>query len=433
MLPAEIIRKKRDGGTLSADEISTFIGGYVRGEVQDYQASALTMAIFFQGMTPQETAELTRAMMNSGITYKLDVNRPLIDKHSTGGVGDKVSLILAPLAAACGLAVPMVAGRGLGHTGGTIDKLESIPGFNVNLSTQAFYAQVESLGVALVGQSDDFVPADKKLYALRDVTATVESIPLLCSSILSKKAASGAKGIVMDVKCGSGAFMSSIDGARDLAAGLVSTGEALGLPVRCLITDMNQPLGRAVGNALEVIESIECLQGGGPADLREIVLELVAEMVLLGEIDTTKEQALQRATSALDDNSAWEIFRQMVQQQGGDLTTLDNPSKLLGDVLQADFVAEQDGFVIINNCRDVGIAGLLLGAGRRTMSDVIDPAVGLIMQKKAGDKVSRGEPVVTIYYRDEAQMHQCRQQLKQAISIAPQPPSLQPLIIERHA
>lgn len=433
MLPAEIIRKKRDGGMLSADEISSFIGGYVKGEVEDYQASALTMAIFFQGMTPHETAELTRAMMNSGVTYTLDVDRPLIDKHSTGGVGDKVSLILAPLAAACGLAVPMVAGRGLGHTGGTIDKLESIPGFNVNLSTKAFYAQVQSLGVALVGQSDDFVPADKKLYALRDVTATVESIPLLCSSILSKKAASGAKGIVMDVKCGSGAFMSSLDGARELAAGLVSTGEALGLPVRCLITDMDQPLGRAVGNALEVIESIECLHGGGPADLRQIVLELVAEMLILGDIESTTEQALQRATSALDDSSAWEIFRQMVQQQGGDLATLDNPSILAKDVQHADFIAEHDGYVIINNCREVGLAGLMLGAGRRTMSDVIDPAVGLIMQKKAGEQVATGEPLVTIYYRDETQLQQCRQQLKQAISIGAQPPSLQPLIIERHA
>lgn len=433
MLPAEIIRKKRDGGVLSADEISSFIGGYVAGEVQDYQASALTMAIFFQGLTPQETAELTRAMMTSGVTYSLDVDRPLIDKHSTGGVGDKVSLILAPLAAACGLAVPMVAGRGLGHTGGTIDKLESIPGFNVNLSTKAFYAQVQNIGVALVGQSEDFVPADRKLYALRDVTATVESIPLITSSILSKKAASGAKGIVMDVKCGSGAFMSSLDGARELAGGLVSTGEALGLPVRCLITDMNQPLGRAIGNGLEVIESIECLQGGGPPDLRELVLELVAEMLLLGNIEASTDQALRRATSALDNGSAWEVFRQMVQQQGGDLAPLDTPSKLIEGVQHTDFVAEQDGYLTINNCREIGIAGLLLGAGRRTMSDVIDPAVGLIMQKKAGEKVAPGEPLVTIFYRDETQLQQCRQQLKQAIGITPQPPSLQPLIIERHA
>jgi len=431
MLPAEIIRKKRDGSILTSNEIDEFIGAYVSGEIPDYQVSALLMAIFFQGMTPEETATLTRTMMNSGHTYQLSSERPLIDKHSTGGVGDKVSLILAPLAAACGLGVPMVAGRGLGHTGGTLDKLESIPGYNVHLSAEQFQKQLEHLGVAIVGQSDNFVPADKEVYALRDVTGTVECIPLLCSSILSKKAASGARGVVMDVKCGSGAFMADIEGARALAQGLTATGKALDLPVRAIISDMSQPLGAAVGNANEVIESINCLRGGGPDDLREITLELTAEMLLLGRLETDLSSARQQAASALDDGRALDIFRQMIERQGGDASIVDSPQRLPCDYETVEILAESEGYMSVTNCRDIGLAALALGAGRRKSSDSIDPAVGLTMLARAGDRISKGQPLVNIHHRAGNGIDECRSYLDSALTITLDPPPLQPLIIEK--
>jgi len=431
MLPAEIIRKKRDGSILSSGEIEEFIGGYVSGEIPDYQASALLMAIFFNGMTPEETAIMTRTMMNSGRTYDLSSDRPLIDKHSTGGVGDKVSLILAPLAAACGLGVPMVSGRGLGHTGGTLDKLESIPGFNVHLTPDEFKKQLTKLGVAMLGQSDDFVPADKKMYALRDVTGTVECIPLLCSSILSKKAASGARGVVMDVKCGSGAFMADIEGARALAHGLTATGKALDLPVRAVITDMSQPLGAAVGNANEVIESIDCLRGDGPADLREITLELTAEMLLLGELESDISTAKEKAAAALDDGKALDIFRKMIEWQGGDVSIVDNPQRLPCDYETVEFLSESDGYMNVTNCRDIGLAALALGAGRRKSSDSIDPAVGLTMLARAGDRISKGQPLVNIHHRAGNGIEECRSYLDSALTVSTDPPLLQRLIIEK--
>jgi pyrimidine-nucleoside phosphorylase/thymidine phosphorylase len=430
MLAAEIIRKKRDGGALSADELAGFIGGYVTGEIPDYQVSALLMAIFFRGMSPQETAALTRTMMTSGRTYHLKSERPLIDKHSTGGMGDKVSLVLAPLAAACGLAVPMVSGRGLGHTGGTLDKLESIPGFNVHLTPDQFTSQIQDLGIAMIGQSDDFVPADKKLYALRDVSGTVECIPLLCSSILSKKAASGARGVVMDVKCGSGAFMSDIDGARALARGLVTTGRALDLPVRCLITDMNQPLGRSIGNANEMRESIDCLKGGGPIDLRELTLELTAEMLLLGGLEADLRMARIRATEALDGGTALEIFGKMIAAQGGDCSVIDNPDLLPIARESLEIHAEAEGYLDIINCRDFGLAALVLGAGRRKSSDSVDPAVGLISHQKTGDKINKGDLLFTVDHNGVG-VDECRQYLSGAIRIIPDVPATQPLVIER--
>lgn len=431
MLPAEIIRKKRDGKELSSQEIAEFIGGYVSGTITDYQASAMCMAIFFQGLVPRETADLTRAMIKSGITYSLPDDRPLVDKHSTGGVGDKVSLILAPLAAACGLSDPMVAGRGLGHTGGTLDKLESIPGFSVNLTADEFAKQVAELGVAMIGQSEDLVPADKKLYSLRDVTGTVESIPLIVASILSKKAASGVRAIIMDVKCGTGAFMSNLEDARKLGTALIETGKALDLPVRCIISNMNQPLGNAVGNALEVRESIDCLNGGGPDDLREIVIELVAQMCLLGKLDSDHAAAIKRATAHLDDGSALKIFREMISRQGGNISVIDQPEKLDGDCQRTEYIAESDGFFEVKDCRAIGLAALALGAGRRKITDKIDPAVGLLVHKKTGDKVSANEPLVSIFYRNDTTLEDCRHHLKTAVNVTENPPETTPLIIER--
>lgn len=436
MLPAEIIRKKRDGAELTPEDISGFIGGYVSGDIADYQVSAMLMAIFFQGMTPVETADLTRTMMRSGRIYEIASDRPIIDKHSTGGVGDKVSLILAPLAAACGLAVPMVAGRGLGHTGGTLDKLQSIPGFSTGLSEEDFLRHVKELGVAIIGQSEDFVPADKKLYALRDVTGTVECIPLLCSSILSKKVASGAQGLVMDVKCGTGAFMEDLDGARTLARALCSTGAALGLPVRAVITDMNQPLGHSIGNAMEVRESIDCLRGGGPPVLREIVIELTAEMLLLAwhgfpAREQTIEAARRVATDALDSGAALDVFRQMIERQGGEASVIDKPELLPGGCDISEFAADRDGFFSVQDCRAIGLAALALGAGRRKTSDAIDPAVGLVMHARMGDPLSAGQQLISIHSRQGVGLDQCRSFLNAAISIVDQPPPVPALIIEK--
>lgn len=431
MLPAEIIRKKRNGGKLSADEIQEFISAYVSGDIPDYQVSALLMAIFFKGLDPDETAALTQTMMNSGRTYTLPADRPLVDKHSTGGVGDKVSLILAPLAAVCGLSVPMVSGRGLGHTGGTLDKLESIPGFNIHLSPEQFERQVGELGVAMIGQSDDFVPADKKLYALRDVTATVESIPLICASILSKKAASGARGIVMDVKCGTGAFMQTLNDARALAQGLVATGTALGLPVRAVLTDMNQPLGRCIGNALEVEESVACLRGEGPADLHEITIELTAEMLVLGGAEADLKSARATAEKKIASGEAYERFVQMVERQGGDIAVVEDPARLPQAKHSSDYVAAQDGYFQVQDCRAIGIAALTLGAGRRKTSDSIDPATGIRMQVRIGDKVAAGQPLATILYNHEDSLDECRTHLDQALAVVDMPSAAPQLIMDK--
>lgn len=431
MLPAEIIRKKRDGGRLSAHEIQDFIRAYVAGDIPDYQVSALLMAVFFNGLAPDETAALTRTMMSSGRTYTLASGRPLIDKHSTGGVGDKVSLILAPLAAACGLAVPMVSGRGLGHTGGTLDKLESIPGFSIHLSPEQFERQVSELGVAMIGQSDDFVPADKKLYALRDVTATVESIPLICASILSKKAASGARGIVMDVKCGTGAFMQNLEDARALAEALVATGKALELPVRAVLTDMNQPLGQAIGNANEVWESVECLRGGGPTDLREITIELTAEMLLLGGVETDLATARATAGEKLASGAAYDLFIEMVERQGGNSAFADDQKLLPHARFKEKYTAAQDGYFQVTDCRAIGIAALTLGAGRRKATDAVDHATGLHMLARIGDKVTAGQPLVRIDYNDADALAECRAYLDHAFAIVDEAPQRPELILEK--
>ena len=436
MRAVEIIMKKRDGGCLSREELEFFISEYLAGRIEDYQVSAWLMATFLRSMTPDETAHLTRAMMNSGETYRWPARNGLrpVDKHSTGGVGDKVSLVLAPLAAACGVPVPMVSGRGLGHTGGTLDKLEAIPGFRVHVSRESFGRQLAEIGVVMAGQSDHFVPADKRLYALRDVTATVESVPLICASILSKKAASGAEALVMDVKCGSGAFMKTLDRARELARGLADTGAALGLPVRVMLTDMSQPLGRLVGNSLEVIEAVECLRGGGPADLRDLVLEQAAVMICLaagqagaGKLDTAREQA--RAT--LDGGGAWETFLRLVEAQGGDRRAVEDTSRLDVAPDVAVLTAENDGWVQPMDCAAVGVAAVVLGAGRTRVTDGVDHGVGLEMLARIGDRVEKGSPLVRIRHRGGRGLEDCLAQLRKAITVAGQPVAPPPLIIER--
>lgn len=419
MRAVDIIIKKREGQVLTTSEIEAFIAGYIRDEVADYQAAALLMASFLRGMSFEETAALTRAMMNSGETYDLE---PLglsrsVDKHSTGGVGDKVSLILAPLVAACGVPVPMVSGRGLGHTGGTLDKLESIPGFNVHLPRDEFFQELQKIGVSMIGQSDNFVPADKKLYALRDVTGTVESIPLICASIMSKKVASGAQALVMDVKCGSGAFMSTVEGARELARGLCGVGAALGRPVHALLTDMNQPLGKMIGNSLEVIESIDCLKGGGPADVREVTIQLAAEMLVLGQNTQTRRDAYQKAKATLDSGAAWERFGEMVEFQGGDVSFIDQPDKLDVSSETIDFKSDRAGYLEEVDCRAIGNAAVVLGAGRSKTSDPVDFGVGFEMHARVGDQLVAGDPILTIYHRKGRGLEDCQQRLRNAFTI----------------
>jgi pyrimidine-nucleoside phosphorylase len=435
MRAVDLIIKKREGQTLTAAEIESFITGYIREEVADYQAAAFLMAAFLRGMSFEETAALTRAMMHSGETYDLE---PLglsrsVDKHSTGGVGDKVSLILAPLVAACGVPVPMVSGRGLGHTGGTLDKLESIPGFNVRLSRDRFYAQLQQTGVAMIGQSDNFVPADKKLYALRDVTGTVESVPLICASIMSKKVASGAQALVMDVKCGGGAFMPTLERARELAQGLCGVGQALGRPVRALITDMSQPLGRMIGNSLEVIESIDCLKGGGPADLRDLTLQLAAEMLVLGGKAAARKDGLAQAEQVLDSGAAWQKFREMVKLQGGDLKVVDDANLLDVSAERVDFQAPADGYVAAVDCRAIGNAAVVLGAGRAKTSDPVDYGVGIEMHARIGDAVTPGQPLLTIYHRNGRGLEDCKARLEKAFTFSQQAPPTVPLIMEQVA
>jgi pyrimidine-nucleoside phosphorylase len=399
MRAVDVIRKKRDGGELTAEEIRGFVDAAARGGWPDYQLSALLMAIFLRGMTPTETATLTRAMADSGKILDLsDLPGIKVDKHSTGGVGDKVSLILAPLVAACGVTVPMMSGRGLGHTGGTLDKLEAIPGFRVNLSEAEFRLALKTVGCGMIGQSADVAPADKTLYALRDVTGTVESIPLITASILSKKIAEGISALVMDVKCGSGAFMKTLPEARALAESIQRVGTANGLKVETLITNMDAPLGRAVGHSLEVVESIETLKGHGPADLTELCVLQAAKMVRLAGLATTHGEAHARVQQALKSGAALDKFRQMVSQQDGDCQVVDDPSKLPLAPHTAPILANASGYIQDMDALAVGLAALRLGAGRERVEDRIDPAVGVIVCKKPGEAVRAGDKVFEIHH-----------------------------------
>lgn len=428
----ELIRRKREGREIPAEELKAFIDGYVAGEIETYQVSAFLMAVFFKGMGMDEAAALTRSMIESGDRFDLSgIDGPKVDKHSTGGVGDKVSLVLAPLIAAAGGIVPMVSGRGLGHTGGTLDKLDSIPGYRWGLGEDEFKKVLGDVGCAIIGQTDNFVPADKKLYALRDVTATVESVPLICASILSKKVASGTESLVMDVKCGSGAFMDSPERARELANGLVGIGKALGKNVSAVLTQMSQPLGVAVGNALEVRESFDLLKGEGPADAREVTLQLCAEMLVLCGLEKEHDAAYKQLVKLLDSGAALEKARQWVVAQGGDPRAIDDYSLLEVSEETTVVEADRDGYIQSVNTRDIGVAANTLGAGRQTTADKVDLSVGLIVHKKPGDAVGKGEPLVTMYHRGGRGLDAARNMISAAYSIGEERPEPLPLILEK--
>jgi len=429
MRVVDLIRQKRERGEITPEQINFLIEGYTRGEIPDYQISALLMAIVWRGMTRSEIAALTDAMLRSGRTLDLsDLAGKKVDKHSTGGVGDKTSLVVAPIAAAGGLVVPMISGRGLGHTGGTLDKLESIPGFNVNLSLADFKRVLGKCGCALIGATQEIAPADKKIYALRDVTATVESPALICASILSKKLAEGIDALVLDVKTGSGAFLKAEDEAVGLAELMVETGERMGKRVVALITDMDQPLGRAAGNAMEVAESIEILCGGGPADLRELSLELSAWMFYLGERAGSIDEGKRLAVDQIISGRAKEKFREIIRLQGGDELVVDHPDCLPKAQHKLDVTSPSEGYVYATDCEKLGLACVALGAGRNIKEDAIDPAVGLIFQCKRGDAVRQGETLCTIHYNSSARLDDVRRVIASSFTIARQAPAPQPLV-----
>ena len=431
MFPQQVIARKRDGGVLTPEEIGAFVRGATDGSWADYQLSAMLMAIFLRGMDTAETTALTGAMMRSGRVADLSaVKWPKADKHSTGGVGDKVSLPLAPLVAACGVAVPMISGRGLGHTGGTLDKLESIPGFRVDLSFDRYCAQVGRIGLALIGQTEELAPADRKLYALRDVTGSVESIPLICASILSKKLAEGTDVLVGDVKFGRGAFMREKARARELAQALVATSVAMGTPMRALLTSMEQPLGHAVGNAVEVAESIACLKGEGPDDTMEVTLALGAEMLVLAGAAPSREEARRRLQAALASGAALEKFRELVAAQGGDPRVVDDPGHLPQARLRIPLAAPRSGCVAGVDALGVAHATFRLGAGRAKAADRIDPAVGVSALVKVGEQVAEGSPLCVIHANDETALAEARSLLEHAIAIGERPPPAMRLVEE---
>ncbi len=394
-----IIQKKRDKERLTKEEINWFIDGLTKESIPDYQMSALLMAIYLNGMNIEETANLTDAMLYSGKVLNFP-EQHFIDKHSTGGVGDKASFILAPIAAACGVKVPMIAGRGLGHTGGTIDKIESIKGFKTDLSLEEFEKLLRERGLVLIGQTKDIAPADKKIYALRDVTATVESIPLITASIMSKKLAEGAKGIVMDIKTGNGAFMSKLSDAKKLAESIRKTGLRFDKNMLTMITDMSEPLGNAVGNSLEIIESIETLKGRGPKDLTDLSVALAGGMIYLAGLSRSLNEGKKKAQAAIDNGSALNKFRELIVNQGGDARVIDNYELLPVAKTLIEVKAKKTGFVASMRCTELGKHCVSLGGGRKTTGDKIDFAVGFIMNKKIGDKVTQGETLLTIYCHD---------------------------------
>lgn len=404
MRMVDLIAKKRDGQSLSKEEIEWIVTGYTNGEIPDYQMSALTMAIFYQDMTDQEITNLTLAMANSGDVVNLEnIEGIKVDKHSTGGVGDTTTLVLAPLVASVGVPVAKMSGRGLGYTGGTLDKLEAIPGFQIELSEEKFVELVNESKVAVIGQSGNLAPADKKLYALRDVTATVDSIPLIASSIMSKKIAAGADAIVLDVTTGDGAFMKNIEDAKRLASTMVQIGKLANRQTMAVISDMSQPLGEAIGNSLEVVEAIETLQGKGPKDLEEMCYVLGSQMVVLAKKADTLEQAREMLEEALHSGKAFAKFKEMVANQGGDVGVIDHPEKLLTAKYEIELPAKQSGVITKLVANELGIAAMMLGAGRKTKEDTIDFAVGLKLRKKVGEAIQEGESVLTIYANQPAE------------------------------
>ncbi len=434
MRPYEVIHRKRDGHPVPPEAIAELVTRYAEGAVPDYQMAAFCMAVFFRGMGAAELQALTSAMLHSGDVLDLsDIPGPKVDKHSTGGVGDKTSLAVAPLAAACGVKVPMVSGRGLGHTGGTLDKLEAIPGFRIHLPVERFREVLGSVGACLIGQTDRIAPADKKLYALRDLTATVESIPLIAASILSKKLAEGIDGLVLDVKVGSGAFMKRLPDARALGRTLVGLGRGMGKDVTALLTDMDQPLGRAVGNALEVKEILQLLHGGGPPDLRELTVALTAEMLVLGGVAAGADEARARVEQAIADGRGFRKLCEIVEAQGGDPGALADPGRLPLAAATADVASPASGRVEAIDTEALGLAAMALGAGRTRIEDRVDPAAGLEVWKKIGDPVEAGETLVTLHV-GAAPLESpgaVAARVRNAYRIGAGPASAGPLVLER--
>jgi len=428
----DVIRKKRDGQEMSRPEIEYLVRAYTNGEIPDYQVSAWLMAVILRGLTRAETSALTDAMLRSGDVLDLsEFPAKKVDKHSTGGVGDKTSLVLAPLVAAGGLIVPMISGRGLGHTGGTLDKLESIPGFNVNLSVPQFHSVLKACGCAMIGQTSEIAPADRKLYALRDVTGTVESPYLICASIMSKKLAEGIDALVLDVKTGSGAFMKKKEDAVFLAELMVETGERMGKSVVALITNMDQPLGTHVGNALEVIEALDILRGNGPDDLRELCLELAGWMFHLGGAADTVAQGKLDAERLIASGKALDKFRQMVTLQGGDSQALDHPDQLPHAKSKQEVFSPKDGYIKAMDCEAVGTACVILGGGREKKEDAVDPAVGIVLHRKLGDQVAAGEPLCTVHANSETRAARATQLLLGSYQITHAPAIEKPTLVHR--
>jgi pyrimidine-nucleoside phosphorylase len=426
--PVELIQRKRDGGELTAQEFDELMLGYARDEIPDYQLSAFCMAVFFRGMTGAETHAFTEALIKTGTTLDLGsaLGRKVVDKHSTGGVGDKTSIAVGPIVAACGVPFAKLSGRGLGHTGGTLDKLESIPGFRVELPTDEFIAQVREVGMAIIGASADFVPADKRLYALRDVTATVDSYPLIAASIMSKKIAGGADAIVLDVKVGDGAFMRSLEDARTLAEAMIDLGRRSGREVVCLLTDMDQPLGRAIGNALEIREAVATLRGEGPPDFVELVLAAAAHLLVVSDLGIDEAEARARVERALGDGTALAAYERWIRAQGGDPDEGLLPSAPIVRKLEAP----RDGFVAELKAFRVGEAALHLGGGRLTKDDRVDHAVGIVCLRKRGDAVTAGEPLAEIHVRTDETAALAAQELLAAYEFADEPPPERPVILD---
>jgi pyrimidine-nucleoside phosphorylase/thymidine phosphorylase len=431
MRTVDLITRKRNGEELAPEEIAFLVDGYTKGEIPDYQMSSFLMAVFFQGMSDREVSRLTECMLHSGETVELsDIPGVKVDKHSTGGVGDKTSLIVAPLAAAAGVIVPMMSGRALGHTGGTLDKLESIPGFRTDFSIDQFKGQLGKLGLCFVGQSEQLAPADGKLYALRDVTATVESIPLICSSIMSKKLAEGVDALVLDVKVGDGAFIQKQVDARRLAQMMVGVGRRMDKRVVALITDMHQPLGFAIGNALEVMEASQTLQNAGPADLTKISIELAARMIFLGKITPTLDEARRLAEQKLVDGSGYKKLKQVVEAQGGNAQALDKFELLPNATGMREITSPRAGYVSVINARDIGQASNMIGAGRSRKDESIDPAVGVILEVKVGEKVDAGSVLCRLYYTKEDHVDEAAGMVEDAFRISATRPESRELILE---
>lgn len=427
----DIIAKKRDGGVLTPQELEFAVNGFVAGEVPDYQMSALLMAIYLRGMTAAETAQLTEIMARSGDQVDLSaIEGVKVDKHSTGGVGDKTTLVITPIVAACGVRIAKMSGRGLGHTGGTVDKMESVPGTRTSIGREEFFAQVNRIGISVIGQSGNLAPADKKMYALRDVTATVGCIPLIASSIMSKKLAAGSDCILLDVKTGNGAFMKTSEESIELAKAMVDIGQRHGRRVAALITDMNTPLGHNIGNSLEVAESVAVLKGHGPADLTEVCYQLAANMLLLAGKGTLPE-CRAMAERAVASGAAFQKLKELFAAQGGDTRVLDDPSLFAPAKASRDVLAPRSGFLYATDTEKIGGASVLLGAGRLKKEDPIDFAAGIVLHKKAGDRVQAGEPLATLYADDEARFAAAEEMFLDALQFADQAPALPPLVLAR--